>query len=107
MPDPFWTHIAEQYEALKSARTVDEVLTICPPVMSYGSKTAEDGFWEGGGGDLNVFDALLEAGWRCVRYVASYYWVMRAPAGRPLLLTYIEGDLCRGDRIGAKANAQN
>lgn len=94
MASDFWTRIAAQYEALRSARTVDHVLALCPhqPGVSAGQ-----GFFEGSGGDLTVRDALLDAGWTTVVYKAHFYWVMRAPDGG--LITYTEGDLDRGDRI--------
>lgn len=92
--DAFWANIARQHEALRSARTVDEVLAICPRIPGT---SAGDGFFEGGGGALSMWWALFDAGWRNAYSSVRSYWVMRAPNGD--LLTYIEGDLYRGDKI--------
>lgn len=86
----FWDEIDRQIEALKTARSADEVFKICP--SSY---AGNDGFFAGSGGDATVAGSLREAGWKTVWREASYHWCMRAPNGDHV--TYIEGDLRRGN----------
>lgn len=52
-------------------------------------------FFAGSGGDGTVMEALTDAGWRVTWAEASYYYVMTAPDGSSI--TYIEGDIERGD----------
>lgn len=91
MSTGFWAEIDRQIEALETAKTADEVFQICPASPAR----ADAGFFAGGGGDATVARALRQAGWRTVWAEASYYWCMRAPNGD--LITYVEGDLQRGD----------
>lgn len=89
----FWDDIHAQYEALKSAKSADDVLRICPKIPGM---SAGDGFFEGSGGDEQVYDALLAAGWKTIWMDADYFWAMRAPNGD--VISYVEGDLYRGDQ---------
>lgn len=88
----FWEAINEQCEAMRKARSADEVIDT---LNRYGPASAGDAFFAGSGGDVQVDGCLREAGWGYVWFKAEYYWVMRAPDGS--LLTYIEGDVYRGD----------
>lgn len=98
----FWSVIAAQLKELESARTADDVIRILSPERNPygpdwdGRDGAADGFFAGSGGDRTVWDALWDAGWKDIWTKAAYYWVMRAPDGS--LITYIEGDVYRGDR---------
>ena len=89
----FWAHIDSQISQLRTAKTADEVLAICPPT------TVADGagFFAGSGGDATVLDALREAGWTVVDWRATYYWCAQAPDGS--LITYVEGDLYQGNTL--------
>lgn len=89
MLDRFWDHIDAQLEALKSATTADQVIEVLDPPSSG------DAFFAGGGGDGRVQESLHEAGWRTVWAEAWYYYVMKAPNGDQI--TYVEGDVYRGD----------
>ena len=96
--DTFWSAIEAQLEELATAKTADDVLAIlskerCPEDILFSG----EGFFAGSGGDGTVRDALYRAGWRTVWAEASYYWVMRAPNGDEI--TYIEGDVLRGNRV--------
>lgn len=93
--DRFWDVIDAQLEKLKTAKTVDEVLRICPAVSDLTDANAQ-GFFGGGGGDGTVEDSLALAGWTHVWREAHYFWCMRSPDGTEYL-TYVEGDLYRGD----------
>lgn len=91
--DNYWRHIDNQLDQLRTATTADDVMRICP--ASEGMSSA-DGFFGGGGGDVLPDEPLHDAGWRYVWMEADYYWCMRGPTGD--LITYIEGDLYRGDQ---------
>jgi hypothetical protein len=90
----FWAAIEEQCRELCTARSADAVITI---LNRHGQPSSGDAFFAGSGGDTQVIDCLREAGWDTVHVKADYYWVMRAPDGS--LLTYVEGDVYRGDQI--------
>jgi len=102
MPDPFWTVIAEQHKELESARTADDVIRILRHDRNpYGPNwdgAAGDAFFAGSGGDKTVNAALHTAGWTTVWAESAIYYTMRAPDGSRI--TYIEGDIYRGDRHG-------
>lgn len=91
--DDFWKAIEAQCDEMRKATTADEVIAI---LNRYGRASSGDAFFAGGGGDLSVSECLREAGWETTWSEASYYWVMRAP-GDGSLLTYIEGDVYKGD----------
>ncbi|MCX4681674.1 hypothetical protein OG413_41470 [Streptomyces sp. NBC_01433] len=102
MPDTFWTVIAQQHKELESARTADDVLRILSHARNpYGPNwdgAAGDGFFAGSGGDRTVAAALRTAGWTAVWAESPVYYTMRALDGS--MITYIEGDIIRGDRRG-------
>lgn len=89
MSDTFWKHVDQQIKALTTARHVDDVISTCPEVSSG------DGFFAGGGDEM--YEALMTAGWRPVEWQAAYYWCVAAPDGG--LLSYVEGDLYRGNSL--------
>lgn len=85
--DSFWEHVDHQLERLKSARTADQVMEILDKGQQPGAA-----FFSGSGGDEQVIDSLLFAGWRTVWIEADYYWCARSPDGKSFI-TYIEGDV--------------
>jgi hypothetical protein len=87
----FWEAIDEQLAKLKTAANADEVLAILPA-----AGMGADGFFAGGGGDYTPADSLVQAGWRTIWAEAPYHYAMRAPDGSAI--TYVEGDIYRGDR---------
>ncbi|MFE1783852.1 hypothetical protein ACFW9F_15000 [Streptomyces sp. NPDC059506] len=96
MPDMlelFWAAIAEQLQELRTAKTADDVLRTL--ATDHGP---DRGFFAGSGGDETVSHALHTAGWELVWAESSLYYTMRAPDGS--MITYIEGDIHRGDRHG-------
>ena len=98
MSDAFWTAIEAQLAELRTAGTADDVLRILSQERNpYGqdSSTA-DGFFAGSGGDGSVLAELENAGWRLTWFEAEYHWAAAAPNGDRI--TYIEGDIYRGDR---------
>ncbi|MFD5079537.1 hypothetical protein [Streptomyces sp. NPDC058371] len=100
MSDPFWTVIAEQHKELQSARTADDVIRILSHDRNpYGPDwdgAVGDAFFAGSGGDKTVNAALRIAGWTTSWAESSICYTMRAPDGS--MITYIEGDIYRGDR---------
>ncbi len=102
MSDNFWVLIRAQLRELKNAENADDVIRILSPERNpYGNGRdgmdgAADGIFAGSGGGNTVDDALDDAGWTYVWSRASYWWAMKAPDGS--VITYIEGDVYRGDR---------
>lgn len=86
-----------QLAQLATATTVEEVLAICGPVAGV---SVGDGFWIGDGDEM--MGALYDAGWKNVDVRASYHWCLKAPDGS--LLTYVEGDLYRGNNMPRSEN---
>lgn len=92
MSDGFWQHIERQLAAiaaLPKTAGVDDVIALLDPPSSG------DAFFAGGGGDDSLMEALEKAGWHTVWAEAWYFYVMEAPNGDKL--TYVEGDVYRGD----------
>lgn len=93
--DPFWAAIDSQLDALKKAGSADDVIRVLT-VDGYQPGAGADAFFAGSGGDESVEAALAEAGWLHAWREAYYHWAMRAPDGS--VITYIEGDIYRGNR---------
>ncbi|MCY0941929.1 hypothetical protein [Streptomyces antarcticus] len=100
MPDNFWVVVRAQLEELKTAGTADDVIRILSAERNpYGHETiAADGFFAGSGGDYSVWDSLDDAGWTQIWAEWHGYYAMRAPDGS--VITYVEGDIYKGDRRG-------
>ncbi|MGW5773128.1 hypothetical protein ACWEVY_28750 [Streptomyces longwoodensis] len=105
MTDTFWTAVRAQLKELKSAKSADDVIRILSPERNPyriedpnwdGIDGAAQGFFAGSGGEDTVDEALDEAGWRYLWSRANYWWAMQAPDGS--VITYVEGDVYRGDR---------
>ena len=103
MKDNFWAVIADQLKELESAKSADDVIRILGPDRNPygpdwdGMDGVAEGFFAGSGGDGTVRDALIKAGWKMAGRAAWYHYAMRAPDGS--MVTYIEGDIYRGDRL--------
>jgi hypothetical protein len=97
MSTDFWTIIAAQLAELRTAATADDVLRILSSDRNpYGGGASGDGFFAGSGGDDTVLDSLEAAGWAPQWFKASYHWAAQAPNGD--VVTYVEGDIYRGDQ---------
>lgn len=96
----FWDLVNAQLAELRTATSADDVLRILSAERNpYGADfdgAAGDAFFAGSGGDATVAEALGAAGWEMVWRQASYNFVMEAPNGD--LITYVEGDIYRGDQ---------
>lgn len=101
MADAFWTAIAAQIKELETAKNADDVVRILShernPDEHASPDSAADGFFAGSGGDATVNESLVEAGWRILWSRAGYFWAMQAPDGGSAI-TYVEGDIYRGNR---------
>lgn len=97
MRDKFWAAIDVALDEIENTSSVDEVIDILNRHFAEEWAHATDGeaFFPGSGGERQLDDAL-NRGWSIVWSEAPYYYVARDPAGG--LLTYIEGDVYRGDR---------
>lgn len=96
--DTFWTTVDACLDEIESALTVDEVITTLN--RHFADDLAQlgcgDAFFPGSGGDRQLRDALRTAGWTVVWSEAPYFYVARDVDGE--LMTYIEGDVYRGDQ---------
>lgn len=95
----FWDTVNTQLNELRSAATADDVATILRHARNpYGPdhSSAGDGFFAGSGGDETVLEALRVAGWRVTWAESAIYYIAQAPDGSTI--TYIEGDIYRGER---------
>jgi len=90
--DTFWDAVDTCLDELETATTADAVID---GLNAYFSPSSSDAFFAGSGGDRQLFDALRVAGWNIVWAEAPYFYVAR---NGDELLTYIEGDVYRGDR---------
>ena len=101
--DDFWEIVDAQLLELKTAKSADDVLAILSrernPYRDH-DMVSGDGFFAGGGGDATPADPLYEAGWTTIWFEAPYYWALRSPDGESAI-TYVEGDVYRGDRKAA------
>jgi len=91
----FWAEVDKQAVALESATSATEVLAITAKAPGDPNRANGEGFYAGDGGD--VYDALTAAGWGVAWLDASYYFCLVAPNGASRI-TYVEGDIYRGDQ---------
>lgn len=79
----FWQEIARQVKAITETKpdTFDKLTTI------LGAP-----FYAGSGGDNQMFDLLIEAGWRITWSEADYHFKAEHPVTGERL-EYVEGDL--------------
>jgi hypothetical protein len=93
--DQFWREYAEGCAELVGVQTVEKVIDIC--YRRWGS-SAGDAFFPGQSGDIELIEILLDAGWSTVWAEASYFYAIRQPGAVDApVLTYIEGDVQRGN----------
>lgn len=90
--DAFWKNVDECMDAVEQASTVDEVITI---LKRHFQPSAGEAFFGGSGGDRQMYEALMTAGWTILWSEADYWFVAQDKQGN--LLTYTEGDVSRGD----------
>ncbi|SIH34286.1 Uncharacterised protein [Mycobacteroides abscessus subsp. abscessus] len=91
--DPFWLNVNAALDKLQKCRTVDEALSV---LNEHFDTQGCDAFFAGGSGDRTVWETLTEAGWQIIWSEADYFYVIEDLEGN--VMTYIEGDVCRGDQ---------
>lgn len=98
MSQAFWESVGSALDEIEKAPDVDQVIDVLIRYFAedWSHGCAGDAFFPGSGGDRQLNEALRHAGWEIVWAKAPYYYVARDPSGQ--LLTYIEGDVYRGDR---------
>ena len=98
MIQAFWESIGNALDEIEKASSVDQVIDVLDRYFAedWSHASAGDAYFPGSGGDRQLNEALRNAGWTIVWAEAPYYYVARARSGQ--LLTYIEGDVYRGDR---------
>ncbi|MER6102416.1 hypothetical protein ABT115_08815 [Streptomyces sp. NPDC001832] len=92
MLDMFWKFIDMQLKELESAKSADDVIRI----LGKSESGCGDAFFAGSGGDGSVSGSLREAGWSYMWVDWDHYYAMKAPDGS--VITYVEGDVYRGNR---------
>jgi transposase-like protein len=99
--DVFWVGVDAMLDRIvaEQPNTFDGVVAVLEGDYGYDYKTYSGTtrpFFPGGGGDRSLKSALESAGWTTVWADASYYYCMRHSATGETL-TYMEGDVRRGD----------
>lgn len=111
VPADFWAQINHQLSPITNAQasTFDEIRTVLlDPVYDEVTANvhrnferkfdADSAFFAGSGGEATLAGALRAAGWKVTEDEASYYYAMvHVDTGEKL--TYIEGDVVRGDQL--------
>lgn len=110
-PTGFWKQIDHQLQriGIERADTFDKVREILlDPIYADVQKDVhlngarafdkDSAFFAGSGGDATLRSSLVAAGWETVVAKASYYYVVQNHETKEVL-TYIEGDVVRGDQI--------
>ncbi|WP_179476254.1 hypothetical protein [Mycolicibacterium vinylchloridicum] len=98
--DHFWANVDAALDRCAAAATVADIITILNEHFEPEGGNV-DAFFGGSGGDTQLLDKLYwerrNRTWQIVRYDAPYYWCLADINGD--LLTYIEGDVYRGNTM--------
>lgn len=101
----FWGEVNRQLDQIITDKpttfdAVKAILDSSPLLNDYaGVRTADQTFFAGGGGDESLRDALEAADWRVTWSQQWYYYVIIGPGPGFEAITYIEGDVMRGDTV--------
>lgn len=101
MPDTYWANYEDCLDVIVTRRggTVEGVINVC---NEHYPPSSGDAFFPGGA-DRDLLGTLEErGGWRIVWSEASYFWVAQDRNGDRL--TYIEGDIQRGDHRSRRSH---
>ncbi|MFT7021357.1 MAG: hypothetical protein ACJA07_000434 [Rhodococcus sp. (in: high G+C Gram-positive bacteria)] len=93
MADAFWKNVDNSLNQIATATTVNAVIDT---LNEHFEKSSGDAFFGGSGGDRQLYETLMAAGWTIVWSEAVYYFAAKDTAGN--VLTYVEGDVYRGDQ---------
>lgn len=110
VPNEFWAQIDHQLLRIMTNRptSFDQVRavlldecydSVLADVNLNGARSFDDdtAFFAGSGGEKTLNEALRYAGWYGIGWRAPYFYAMSHDSGD--ILTYIEGDVLRGDRM--------
>jgi len=94
----FWESVGRSLDEIAKVSTVEEVIEVLNRYFAqdWSHATSGTAFFPGSGGDRQLTEGLRAAGFTVVWAEASYYYVARDRQGA--YLTYMEGDVYRGDR---------
>lgn len=93
--DAYWANVDAALDKIRDGGdTVDDVMRI---LGEHFTPSSTEAFCDGSGGDRDLVDALMleREGWTLRWYDARYYWCAEDRDGN--LLSYIEGDVARGN----------
>jgi hypothetical protein len=93
--DDYWANVNNALDAIRDrGDTVDDVMRI---LKEHFTPSSLEAFCADGGGDRRLYDELMSvrSDWAVVWEEADYYYVLRDRNGD--MLTYVEGDVSRGD----------
>lgn len=93
--DDYWANVSKALDTIRDhGDTVDDVMRI---LKEHFTPSSTEAFCDGSGGDRTLYDVLLweRDGWHLVWAEADYYWCAKDRNGD--LLSYIEGDVERGN----------
>lgn len=98
----FWQQIDKGLDYLEAGEfdtfeDVKRILDVWGDPDGVGTHTADVTFFAGSGGDRQLLDSFDEAGWKTLWCRASYHFAAQHPQTGETL-TYVEGDVYRGDR---------
>lgn len=94
--DAFWKDIDAKLDRIieEAPHNYQDLAKILPADEELAAAPA---FFAGAGGDRQLSEALIEAGWRYLHVEAPYHYSMFSPTGSSL--TYVEGDVYPGDQF--------
>lgn len=91
--ESFWVRVDKCLDSIEDEYSADGVIAV---LNNYFDKSSGAAFFGGSGGDRQLWESLAKAGWKKIWSEEHYYYVVESSAGE--LLTYMEGDVYRGDR---------
>lgn len=94
MPD-YWDNVNAALDKIRdTGKTVDDVMAV---LGQYFTPSSTEAFCEDSGSDRGLIDVLFDErdDWSMVWMDAHYYWCAKDSDGN--LLSYIEGDVARGN----------
>lgn len=94
--DRFWEEVDRVLDRIERSKpeSFDGVKAILDTMDARGD--VDSAFFAGSGGDRSLYVSLDVAGWTPAWAQASYFYAMRHPESGEVL-TYIEGDVQRGN----------
>lgn len=90
--DDYWTNYDACLDRVLAGLTADELIRTC---NEHYAKSVGNAFFPGGG-NRDMLGTLMESGWSTVWVRAEYYFAAKDRNGDAV--TYVEGDLYRGNQ---------